>query len=87
MQLPFAVEILCSTADETEVVTECSATCINYKDFESKLIRRSFTCQFHPELLQDLRDLCHREPPNYDELKHDDGARLFARLLYSGMQE
>jgi len=87
MQLPFAVEILCSTADETEVVTECSATCINYKDFESKLIRRSFTCQFHPELLQDLRAIGHRHPPTYDELKHDDGARLFARLLYSGMQE
>jgi GMP synthase-like glutamine amidotransferase len=87
LQLPFAVEILCSTADETEVVTECSATCIIYKDFESKNIRRSFTCQFHPELLKDLRALDHREPPPYGELKQDDGARLFARLLYHGMQE
>lgn len=28
-----------------------------------------------------------KEPPTYEELKRDDGARLFARLLYSGMQE
>jgi hypothetical protein len=87
MQLPYAIEILCSTAHEDEVLTECSATCINYKDFESKLIRRSFTCQFHPELLSDLRVVGFREPPSYNELKKDDGARLFARLLYSGMQE
>ena len=89
MQLPYAIEILCSTAlEETdEVITECSATCINYKDFESKLIRRSFTCQFHPELLSDLRVIGDRQPPSYQELKTDDGARLFARLLYAGMQE
>lgn len=87
MQMPYAVEILCSTAHEGEVLTECSATCINYKDFESKFIRRSFTCQFHPELLSDLRVVGFREPPAYAELKKDDGARLFARLLYSGMQE
>ncbi len=54
---------------------------------ESKLIRRSFTCQFHPELLSDLRVVGFREPPSYSELKKDDGARLFARLLYEGMQE
>ena len=87
MQLPFAVEILCSTTHEGEVLTECSATCINYKDFESKVIRRSFTCQFHPELLTDLRVVGRREPPSYAQLKRDDGARLFTRLLYAGMQE
>ena len=87
MQMPYTIEILCSTAHEGEVLTECSATCINYKDFESKLIRRSFTCQFHPELLSDLRVVGFRQPPSYSELKKDDGARLFARLLYEGMQE
>ncbi|MGA9381920.1 MAG: hypothetical protein WBV73_24430, partial [Phormidium sp.] len=87
MQMPYTIEILCSTAHEGEVLTECSATCINYKDFESKLIRRSFTCQFHPELLSDLRVVGFRQPPAYSELKKDDGARLFARLLYEGMQE
>jgi hypothetical protein len=87
MQLPYAVEILCSTAHDGDVLTECSATCINYKDFESKVIRRSFTCQFHPELLTDLRVVGHRQPPSYAQLKTDDGARLFARLLYAGMQE
>jgi hypothetical protein len=87
MQLPFAVEILCSSSHNGEVITECSATCINYKDYESKTIRRSFTCQFHPELLADLRVIGDREPPSYAELKKDDGARLFARLLYAGMQE
>jgi hypothetical protein len=87
IKLPYAIEILCSTADDGEVITECSATCINYKDFETKQIRRSFTCQFHPELLSDLRVVGDRQPPSYEELKKDDGARLFARLLYTGMQE
>lgn len=87
MQMPYAIEILCSTAHDDEILTECSATCINYKDFESKLIRRSFTCQFHPELLSDLRSVGFRKHPCYSELKKDDGARLFARLLYAGMQE
>ncbi|MEP7322248.1 MAG: hypothetical protein ABI761_10025 [Saprospiraceae bacterium] len=87
MQLPYAVEILCSSAHNGELITECSATCINYKDYESKSIRRSFTCQFHPELLSDLRVIGDREPPSYAQLKKDDGARLFARLLYAGMQE
>lgn len=87
IKLPDAVEILCSTAEDGQVVTECSATCINYRDFETKEVRRSFTCQFHPELLSDLRAIGVRQPPSYEELKRDDGARLFARLLYAGMQE
>lgn len=87
LKLPDAIEMLCSTAIDNEIVTECSATCIIYKDFESKQIRRSFTCQFHPELLSDLRTVGTSEPPSYAQLKNDDGARLFARLLYEGMQE
>jgi GMP synthase-like glutamine amidotransferase len=87
IRMPDAIEILCSTAEAGAVVTECSATCINYTDFETKEVRRSFTCQFHPELLADLRVVGMREPPSYRELKQDDGARLFARLLYHGMQE
>jgi hypothetical protein len=87
LKLPDAIEILCSTAIDDEIVTECSATCIIYKDFESKQIRRSFTCQFHPELLSDLRTVGMCEPPTDARLKTDDGARLFARLLYEGMQE
>lgn len=87
IRLPDAVEILCSTAEDGELVTECSATCVNYKDFETKQVRRSFTCQFHPELLADLRAIGTRQPPSYQALKQDDGARLFARLLYAGMQE
>ncbi|MEM9569091.1 MAG: hypothetical protein AAF974_12375 [Cyanobacteria bacterium P01_E01_bin.34] len=87
IRLPDAIEILCSTAEDGEVVTECSATCINYRDFETKEVRRSFTCQFHPELLADLRVVGMRKEPSYEELKKDDGARLFARLLYAGMQE
>lgn len=87
IQLPDSVEILCSTAIEGEIVTECSATCINYKDFETKKIRRSFTCQFHPELLSDLRGIGQCQAPSYTTLKKDDGIRLFVRLLYAGMQE
>lgn len=87
IQLPDSIEILCSTALDGEIVTECSATCINYKDFETKKIRRSFTCQFHPELLSDLRAIGNSEAPSYATLKNDDGVRLFVRLLYAGMQE
>ncbi|WP_088889905.1 hypothetical protein [Leptolyngbya ohadii] len=87
LKLPDAIEILCSTTIGDEIVTECSATCIIYRDFESKQARRSFTCQFHPELLSDLRVVGMAEPPSYARLKNDDGARLFARLLYEGMQE
>ena len=87
IQLPDSVEILCSTALDGEIVTECSATCINYKDFETKKIRRSFTCEFHPELLSDLRAIGNSEAPSYATLKNDDGVRLFVRLLYTGMQE
>ena len=87
LQMPYAVEILASTEANGEILTECSCTCINYKDFETKKIRRSFTCQFHPELLCDLRDIGKRSAPSYAELKQSDGMRLLARLLYEGMQE
>ena len=87
LQLPDALEILCSTAAGSQVVTECSATSIYYRDFETKRIRRSFTCQFHPELLSDLRVVGVRQPPAYADLKDDDGVRLLARLLYEGMEE
>ncbi len=87
LQLPYGVEMLCATAVEDRIVTECSATCISYKDFESKRVRRSFSMQFHPELLADLRDFGSRPAPSFAELKADDGIRLLARLLYTGMQE
>ena len=86
-KLPYAVKILCSTATNDEVITECAATCIYYKDYETGILRRSFSSQFHPELLSDLRVVGQRKPPSYAELKVDHGARLFARLLYAGMQE
>lgn len=88
IQLPDSVEILCSTAEETgKIVTECAATCINYKDFETKKIRRSFTCQFHPELVGDHYEIGRGEAPSYSTLKKSDGVRLLVRLLYAGMQE
>lgn len=87
LQLPYGVEILCSTAVNDHIVTECSATCMSYKDFETKRIRRSFTVQFHPELLADLRSFGSRPAPSYAELKTDDGIRLLVRLLYTSIQE
>ena len=87
LQMPYAIEILASTEADGEILTECSCTCINYKDFETRKIRRSFTCQFHPELLSDLRDIGKRSAPSYAELKKSDGMRLLVRLLYEGMQE
>ncbi len=85
--LPYAVEILSQTKVDDSTWTEVSTTCIYYKDWETHRIRRSFTCQFHPELMADIRDIGGREAPRYTELKNNDGVRMLARLLYHGMQE
>ena len=87
LNLPYAVEILSQTAVDSTNWTEVSTTCIYYKDWETHSIRRSFTCQFHPELMADIRDIGKRDGPRYAELKQNDGARLLVRLLYHGMQE
>ena len=85
--LPYAVEILSQTYVDDVVMTEVGTSCIYYKDWETHNIRRSFTCQFHPELMADIRDIGQRHGPRYKELKDNDGVRLFIRLLYHGMQE
>ena len=85
--LPYAVEILSQTKVDESAWTEVSTTCIYYKDWETHSIRRSFTCQFHPELMADIRDIGGREAPTYAELKNNDGVRMLTRLLYHGMQE
>jgi GMP synthase-like glutamine amidotransferase len=85
--LPYAVEILGQTQVDEDSWTEVSSTAIYYKDWETHRIRRSFTCQFHPELMDDIRDIGGRRAPRYHELKNDDGVRLLIRLLYHGMQE
>jgi GMP synthase-like glutamine amidotransferase len=87
LSLPYAVEILSQTRVDAQVWTEVSTTAIYYKDWETHSIRRSFTCQFHPELMTDIRDIGTRGGPRYQELKNNDGVRLLARLLYHGMQE
>lgn len=87
LSLPYALEILSQTAVDDTSWTEVSTTCIYYKDWETHTIRRSFTCQFHPELMADIRDIGKRDGPRYAELKDNDGVRLLIRLLYHGMQE
>jgi hypothetical protein len=73
IQLPDAIKIMCSTAEaDGKIVTEGSATSIKYKDLETNKIRRSFSCQFHPELLSYLRGICKSEAPSYSTLKIDD---------------
>jgi hypothetical protein len=85
--LPYAVEILSQTQVDDSTLTEVGTTCIYYKDWETHTIRRSFTCQFHPELMADIRDIGSRAGPTYAELKRNDGVRLLVRLVYHGMQE
>ncbi len=87
LSLPYAIEILSQTCVGGDDWTEVGTTCIYYKDWETHTIRRSFTCQFHPELMADIRDIGKRDGPRYAELKDNDGARLMVRLLYHGMQE
>jgi GMP synthase-like glutamine amidotransferase len=87
LNLPYAVEILSQTQVDVGTFTEVGTTCIYYKDWETHNVRRSFTCQFHPELTADIRDIGRRAGPRYAELKQNDGVRLLIRLLYEGMQE
>ena len=89
LDLPAAVEILCSTTTEAGLLTECAAFGIYYRDLETKRMRRSFSCQFHPELLAGQIEIGRESgpPPSYSELKRDDGARIFARMLYEGAHE
>jgi GMP synthase-like glutamine amidotransferase len=87
LSLPYAVEILGQTRVDVHSWTEVGTTAIYYKDWETHRVRRSFTCQFHPELMDDIRDIGGRIGPRYHELKDHDGVRLLVRLLYHGMQE
>lgn len=85
--LPYALEILAQTRIDADHWTEVGATAIYYRDWETRRVRRSFTCQFHPELMDDIRDIGPRSGPRYHEMKDHDGVRLLVRLLYQGMQE
>ena len=87
LKLPSSVEILCSTTVQGKLCTETAATCISYLDFETKNVRRSFSCQFHPELLDDLREFSKSGLPEYSALKQDDGVRLLVRILYEAIKE
>jgi len=87
LSLPYGLEILGQTQVDEHTWTEVCATAIYYKDWETQRVRRSFTCQFHPELMADIRDIGGRSAPRYHELKNHDGVRLLIRLLYHGMQE
>ena len=87
LKLPSSVEILCSTTVQGKLCTETAATCISYLDFETKNVRRSFSCQFHPELLDDLREFSQSGLPEYSALKQDDGVRLLVRILYEAIKE
>lgn len=87
LRLPESVEILCSTLVQGKVCTEVGATCISYKNHETHRMKRSFSCQFHPELLDDLREFRLNGMPKYSELKRDDGVRLLMRILYQSILE
>ena len=87
LKMPSSIEIVCSTSAEGKICTQVSATCINYKDFETKHIRRSFTFQFHPELLDDLREFNKSGLPSYEKIKKDDGVRMLMRVLYESITE
>ena len=63
LSLPYAVEILGQTRVDVHSWTEVGTTAIYYKDWETHRVRRSFTCQFHPELMDDIRDIGGRVGP------------------------
>jgi len=85
LDLPASIEILCSTYAERQKCTEVAATCITYVDRETQGIRRSFSFQFHPELLSDLREFNICGAPSYGKLKNDDGIRMLMRVIYESI--
>ena len=87
LNLPDSIEIVCSTSAEGKLCTEVSATCINYTDYETQHKRRSFTFQFHPELLDDLREFNKSGMPSYEKLKNDDGVRMLMRVIYESITD
>ncbi len=86
LRLPYGVQILASTEANGHPVTECSCTSIFYKDFETGHVHHSYSCQFHPELLDDLRAIDPRPAPSYSDLKRSDGIRMLLKFMYYGMQ-
>ena len=87
LQMPSSVEILCSTSYKDKTLTEVAATCISYKDYQTNKIRRSFSFQFHPELLSDLREFHLSGKHDYNLFKNDDGIRMLMRVLYESVLE
>ena len=87
LKLPTSIEIVCSTFAEGKICTEVAATCINYLDYETKNVRRSFSFQFHPELLNDLREFKLSGVPKFEKLKNDDGIRMLIRVIYESITE
>ena len=85
--MPASVEIVCSTTVGGKVCTEVAATCINYLDYQTLKNRRSFTFQFHPELLDDLREFNKSGMPSYEKLKNDDGVRMLMRVIYESITD
>ena len=85
LEMPASVEIVCSTTVGGKVCTEVAATCINYLDYQTLKNRRSFTFQFHPELLEELSAFNISGFPEYQKLKEDDGIRLLARVMYESI--
>ena len=87
LSLPDSIEIVCSTSAQGKLCTQVSATCINYTDYETQHKRRSFTFQFHPELLEDLREFNKSGMPSYEKLKNDDGIRMLIRVIYESITD
>ena len=87
LKLPTSIEIVCSTSAQGKICTEVAATCINYRDYETHHVRRSFSFQFHPELLEDLREFKNSGLPTYQKLKHDDGIRMLVRVIYESITD
>lgn len=87
LDLPASVEILCSTSSDGKTCTEVAATCISYVDDETRKVRRSFSFQFHPELLDDLREFHLVGEADYSKLKSDDGVRMLMRVLQESMMD
>jgi len=87
LKLPYAIKILASTEMNGEIFTECAALCVVYKDYDTKHLRRNFSIQFHPELLEDLNDFGSRSEPAFSELKKSDSIRLLVKLMYLALHD
>ncbi|NHJ05918.1 MAG: hypothetical protein EAX90_13915, partial [Candidatus Heimdallarchaeota archaeon] len=90
--LPFGLEIPSSTlytidSKENDYLTEIAGLVLYYLNPETKMVKRDYTLQFHPELFEEIRILQKRDFESKTLLELSDGIQLLLSSLQAGFIE